>query len=157
MSFFLVSPDERDRAAASHFQKDREHFIVARGALRSILGRYLHGDPAQLRFTYNEYGKPDVMGTAEDRRLRFNLSHTDGLALYAFNLDRQIGLDIEYVKDDFGCEEIAEQFFSIREIAMLRALCRSPSPYFVPHGWRLINVRSGIHRGARLRFFSVRF
>lgn len=120
--FVLLSPDEQDRAAAFHFQKDREHFIVARGGLRSILGRYLHLDPAQLRFTYNEFGKPDVIGTAEDMRLRFNLSHSNGLALYAFNLDRQIGLDIEYVKDDIGCEEIAEQFFSIREIAMLRAL-----------------------------------
>lgn len=120
--FFLLSPDERDRAAAFHFQKDREHFIVARGALRSILGRYLHLDPAQLRFTYNKYGKPALRGTAAVTRLHFSLSHSGGLALYAFNWDRQIGLDIEFVKDDIGWEEIAEQFFSIREIAMLRAL-----------------------------------
>src|SRR5947209_1164927 len=104
--FSLLSPDERDRAAAFHFQEDRECFIVARGVLRSILGRYLHLEPAQLRFAYNKYGKPALMGTSEVTRLCFNLSHSGGLALYAFNWDRHVGLDIECVQEDIDCDEI---------------------------------------------------
>ena len=33
------------------------------------------------------------------RRIYFNLSHSDGIALYAFTQDREIGVDIEQVRD----------------------------------------------------------
>lgn len=45
-----LAADQRTRAGRFHFQKDRTHFIVARGFLRAILGRYLNRDPRTLRF-----------------------------------------------------------------------------------------------------------
>jgi len=54
----ILSADEKTRARRFHFQKDREHFVVARGLLRAILGRYLEMDPSQLRFCYSLHGKP---------------------------------------------------------------------------------------------------
>ena len=49
-----LAADERTRAGQFHFQRDRTHFIVARGLLRTILGRYLarihaHCDSALTR------------------------------------------------------------------------------------------------------------
>jgi 4'-phosphopantetheinyl transferase len=116
-----LSEDEGARAARFYFQKDREHFIVARGLLRSILGRYLDSEPSTLRFSYSNYGKPALVG-AEEAALRFNLSHSGGLALLAVTRGREIGVDLERVRPDFVDDQIAERFFSPREVARLRAL-----------------------------------
>jgi 4'-phosphopantetheinyl transferase len=118
----LLSPDEIARAERFHFRKHREHFTVARGVLRTILGGYLSVEPSQLRFAYSAYGKPALVGIKDQPTLRFNLSHSHELALYGFTLGREIGLDLEYRREDFATGRIAEQFFSAREVEMLRAL-----------------------------------
>ena len=118
----ILSPDELERAARYHFQKDRDHFVVARGGLRTILSRYLNVEPARLLFCYDAYGKPSLSEPSGRPPLRFNVSHAHGLALYGFTLDRRIGIDIEHIREDFASEQIAERFFSQREVAMLRAL-----------------------------------
>src|SRR5689334_9807148 len=53
-----LSPDELERAARFHFDKDRRHFVSGRGILRTILGSYLKVAPHSLRFSYTTYGKP---------------------------------------------------------------------------------------------------
>src|SRR5438128_1553001 len=73
-----LTTDEHERAERFHFQKDREHFIAARGLLRIILGRYLDIEPSQLRFRYNPYGKPVLSEESGGDGLRFNLSHSHG-------------------------------------------------------------------------------
>lgn len=122
-SFFdLLAPDEKQRANRFHFEKDRTHFVVARGVLRRLLARYLDADPALLRFTYNRFGKPALAHDANDPPLNFNLSHAHGLALYALTRGREIGLDVEFIRPEFAGLEIAERFFSPAEVAALRAL-----------------------------------
>lgn len=117
-----LSIEERTRAERFHFQKDREHFMVARGLLRTILGRYLEMEPSQLRFCYGPYGKPSLARGSGSDGLRFNVSHSHGLALYAITLGQELGVDVEWIRPDFANEQIAERFFSPREIAALRAL-----------------------------------
>lgn len=118
-----LSQEERQRADRFHFAKDREHFVVARGVLRDILSRYLGATPARVAFTYSQYGKPSLEeGSGGGGRLRFNVSHSHGLAVYAVARGCEIGLDIEYLRDDLAGLEIAERFFSPTEVAALRAL-----------------------------------
>jgi 4'-phosphopantetheinyl transferase len=117
-----LDPDERARAQRFRFQRDQEHFIVAHGLLRIILGRYLHENPNTLRFSYNPYGKPALAEGYSDHTLSFNLSHASGLALYAVTRGRRIGIDLERIESHFANEQIAEQFFSPRETATLRSL-----------------------------------
>ncbi|HWS86523.1 MAG TPA: 4'-phosphopantetheinyl transferase superfamily protein [Pyrinomonadaceae bacterium] len=119
--FDTLTPDERERAARFHFRKDREHFIVARGVLRDILGGYLDTPPALIRFSYNQYGKPALAQAGDAEALRFNLSHAHEVALYAFARGRDLGLDVEFMRDDFASLEIAERFFSPDEVSTLRA------------------------------------
>lgn len=116
-----LSADEQARAERFRFEKDREQFCLARGLLRLILGRYLEIEPSRLQFRYNDYGKPAVAGSLEDA-IRFNLSHAQGLVLYAFTHGREIGLDLERVRADVAFEKIAAHAFSPREIAALHAL-----------------------------------
>lgn len=117
-----LSLDERGRAERFHFRRDHDSFVVARGMLRIILGRYLNAEPDRLRFRYSHYGKPTLAGEFDEEALCFNLSHSDRLALYAITRGRKIGVDLERIRPDFADEQIAEQFFASGEVAALRAL-----------------------------------
>ena len=114
--------DERERAARFHFEKHRRRFILGRGFLRLLLGRYLKIAPEAVRFAYGPYGKPSLADEHEASGLRFNASNSHELAVYAFVQEREIGVDVEYIKDDFQSEEIAGHFFSAREVQTLLAL-----------------------------------
>jgi phosphopantetheinyl transferase len=50
------------------------------------------------------------------------LSHSHELVLYAVTNGWQIGIDIERIQADLASEQVAERFFSPREVATLRAL-----------------------------------
>lgn len=119
-----LAPDERERAARFYFEKDRRHFIVARGILRALLGGYLQVPASSLHFTYNPYGKPILDLPDRSPALSFNLSHSHEMALYAFTYGREIGADIEYMRplafDEYL--QLAQHHFSPRECATLRAL-----------------------------------
>jgi 4'-phosphopantetheinyl transferase len=119
-----LSPDEQERAARFYFQKDRDHYTAARGSLRLILARYLDVEPRDLGFSYSAYGKPSVISPGIEAGLRFNLSHSGHLALVGVAHGRDIGIDIERVREDFAGEKIAERFFSEREVACLRSVPR---------------------------------
>ena len=121
---FLRTLDEEEHARASrfHFDKHRRHFVVARGVLRLLLGRYLETRPEDVNFNYGSHGKPALGGDHRASLLRFNASHSGELAVYAFVQECEVGIDVEYIKSDFATEEIAERFFSSREIETLTAL-----------------------------------
>ena len=117
-----LTADECARAERFYFQEHRERFIAGRGLLRNILSRDLDREPAQLRFCYNSYGKPALIAETGTEGLRFNLSHSHDMALYAVTRDREIGVDIERFRPDVEAEKLAERFFSPGEAAALRAL-----------------------------------
>jgi 4'-phosphopantetheinyl transferase len=117
-----LAADELARAARFYFDRDRGHFIVARGVLRAILGCYLNRAPACLSFCYNSYGKPALAEESDLDAICFNLSHSYGVALYAVTRGRDVGIDIERIRSDLAVAQIAGRFFSRREIAMLQAL-----------------------------------
>jgi 4'-phosphopantetheinyl transferase len=118
----VLAPDERERAARFHFERDRRRFAVARGLLRTILGSYLNSGPAALRFEYGAQGKPALAPGHNSDSLRFNVSHSEGVALFALARAREVGVDVERVSGRVECEEIAGHFFSPGEVARLRAL-----------------------------------
>lgn len=118
----VLSPQECFRAEKFKFQKDRMPYIIAHAALRRILAGYLEIDPLQLEFREGPYGKPELVSATRSEILNFNLSHSHEAALVAVTRGRQIGVDIEYIKREFGWQEVAERFFAPGEIARLRAL-----------------------------------
>jgi 4'-phosphopantetheinyl transferase len=117
-----LSADELQRAARFHFPRDRRRFTVARGVLRDILGRCLGVPPSELEFRYSAYGKPALADGFDAAGVRFNISHSHEMALFAVTCDREIGVDIEYLGREVRGEDIAERFFSVHERTVLRAL-----------------------------------
>ena len=117
----LLSSDELARANHFRFGKDRERFIVARGMLRIILSRYLECTPCEVDFCYGPHGKPAVAEEGRDS-LYFNLSHSQEIVLYGITTGREIGVDIECIRDDIPVMQIAAHFFSPREHTALGML-----------------------------------
>src|SRR5262249_25045594 len=54
----LMSRDEAERARTFYFDRDRRRFIIARGVLRMLLGRYVGRRPEEIVFQYGPNGKP---------------------------------------------------------------------------------------------------
>ena len=112
-----LSRGEVDRALRLRSDRDRMRFVVARGILRELVGRYLGVEPRRVRFRYGAHGKPVL----DESALAINLSRTGDRALFAFAREREIGVDIERVRQDFPCEHVAAAFFSAAEAAAVRA------------------------------------
>lgn len=118
----LLSIDEQQRADRFHFERDRQHFIASRGMLRCILSSYLDLPPESLGFQYGATGKPALTEDRNPGDLRFNLSHSRALALYAIVLHHEIGVDIEHTSPVRDVETLARRFFSRQEYETLRSL-----------------------------------
>ncbi|RCJ14501.1 4'-phosphopantetheinyl transferase [Nostoc sp. ATCC 43529] len=117
-----LSSDEITRAERFHFPQHRQRFIAGRGILRSILGRYLGIQASEVKFNYQQRGKPVLAETFAKSGLKFNLSHSQELGLCAVNCQREIGVDLEYIRPVSDLEALAKRFFLAREYEMLRSL-----------------------------------
>jgi 4'-phosphopantetheinyl transferase len=118
----LLSPDEVDRASRFHFDLHRVRYVNCRGCVRHILGRYLHRAPTEIRFRYEVSGKPELVAEQNEQQLRFNVSHSSELALLAVTCERAVGVDVELVRDQPDCLELAKRYFSQREYQDLLTL-----------------------------------
>jgi 4'-phosphopantetheinyl transferase len=107
-----LSADERERASRFRFARDRDRFVGARGLLREILALYLNATPGRLSFDYSAHGKPFLAGE-EHSTLRFNVSHSFDVMLLAIAHMREVGVDVEGVRNDgVAMEEIYETVLS---------------------------------------------
>lgn len=94
-----LSPDERQRAARFHFERDRRRFIAARGLQRAILAQYLGRAPVDLVFHYGPAGKPSLAAPGREPPLFFNISRSGACALYAVTTRGEIGVDLESARE----------------------------------------------------------
>ena len=117
----LISADEFERARRFFFDRDRRRYVVGRGILRMLLGRYLHCAPQEIALTYGQYGKPALAQVGGGRALHFNIAHSEGLALYAFTYAGEVGVDVEKMRDLPDWAEVARSAFSPHEYALLLA------------------------------------
>jgi 4'-phosphopantetheinyl transferase len=113
---------ERMKAEHFRFERDRSRFIAARGILRLILASYLSVEPGAIRFCYEKDGKPRLQNAFGKAGIQFNLSHSEGLALYVLTRGHEVGVDVEYMREISEMGQIVEQFFSVRERAFFGGL-----------------------------------
>jgi len=118
----VLARDEIARAERFHFARDRQHFVRCRSAAREILGRYLEIPAQEIRFSYEANGKPQIVEDQNPRQLRFNISHSSGLAVIAVASGRAVGVDVEKIRPDVEYLELAERFFSTNEYQALSAV-----------------------------------
>ncbi len=123
MSRFMqtLSLEERARAERFHFEADRKRHIIGRGLSRNILSHCLGSPADQLKFEYNEFGKPGLAAGLYPP-LQFNVSHSGELVLVGLTLGRTLGVDVERMKKEMASQQIAARFFSTNECRALAAL-----------------------------------
>ncbi len=114
----LLSAAEWARACRFHFDSDRARYIAARALLRTILAPYADCGPCELGIAYGPQGKPRL----EDSMLRFNLSHSGNLLLLAVTFGREIGVDVEEMRDNVQFQILSDHYFDPADAWELRLL-----------------------------------
>jgi 4'-phosphopantetheinyl transferase len=128
----VISAEETARAERFVFPADRRRYVAAHGLLRSILSGYLGASPGAIAFRSNSDGKPRL---AHPERVRFNLSHSGFLGLLAVSADREVGVDIEEIRDIGDMEDLAKTCFSPVERAALAAVPTAQRKWAFFAGW----------------------
>jgi 4'-phosphopantetheinyl transferase len=124
----LLSEGERRRADRFAFDRDRRRFILARAGLRRLLGARLGVGPESIDLVYGPHGKPALGSRLAPSGLRFNLSHRDDVAVYAFSREGDVGVDVEAVRRLDDADRIAARIFSPRENEAYQALGPADRP-----------------------------
>jgi 4'-phosphopantetheinyl transferase len=119
--FLGLDAEEIARAGRFRYESHRRRFILARGALRRILSRYVETPPGDLRFFVESAGKPRLAGR-DVHGVEFSASRTQTHALVAIARFQAIGLDIETVAAKSDLDLVAREQFSPRERAELQRL-----------------------------------
>lgn len=138
--FSLLSRDERERAERFRFDAHRRRYVARRGFLRWLLGRYLGRPGDSLLFGYGAAGKPFLAPEQQpsqrpEEHLTFNLSDSEDVALYAFGLGVELGVDVEHLREMPDALSIAGYSFSQREQEALAALPPEQTSLGFFHGW----------------------
>jgi len=116
-----LSRDESGRAERLRPGPGRDMFVATRGILRRILSIYLGKEPGDIEFGYGKGGKPFVRGTEITPPISFNLSHSHEVAMYAFAAGREVGIDVERLRDVRKPEDVIRRFFSEAEREFFRS------------------------------------
>jgi 4'-phosphopantetheinyl transferase len=120
----ILAPDERQRAAAFRLPAKRREFVVARSALRRLLGALTGQDAASISLAYEPNGKP-YLASPSATGIHFNVSHSGDLALIAVTLGHEIGVDVECVRPREAIASLAARYFAAAEADQLLALPES--------------------------------
>ncbi len=108
----LLNHEESSRTTRFVYEKDRDTCILSRVALRDILGRYLAINPRAIAFNNNEYGKPFIDRKDNADNITFNLSHAGDVIICGITSNRDIGIDVELIKEMESIDALIRQNFS---------------------------------------------
>jgi phosphopantetheine--protein transferase-like protein len=103
----ILDPAELGRYEKMTNEKRRSEFLTSRFLLKSILRQFYDLDSVQIKQSKN--GKPFVKG------IKFNLSHSENVFVFAMTKKTEIGVDIEFSSRVKYFKEIASQYFSQNE------------------------------------------
>jgi 4'-phosphopantetheinyl transferase len=118
----VLSAEERVRQARFRFARHRQQFLVSHALVRVVLSHYSAIDPVAWVFSSNRYGRPEIDQPKTLPSLRFNLSHTDGLAVCAVAVECDVGVDAEWLARGTPGMELASRYFAAAELAHLQAV-----------------------------------
>lgn len=128
-----LSPEEAARAERFRFAEGRGAYICGHAILRYILAHYLNRPPHDIRYSYGHRGKPSLSDAGSV--LRFNMSDSHGVGLFAFARNREVGADVEKIRGEVSFERIARRHFTAAEQQELLALPEAVRQRAFFHGW----------------------
>lgn len=112
-----LSAEECARARRFVFPRDRDRYVRAHATMHTLLGAYTGTTAAEIRLITTSRGKPELSPEQNANAIRFNLSHSAGVGIFAAARGHQLGVDVEVIRP-IGTD-VAEHHFSRRELATL--------------------------------------
>ncbi|WP_369182105.1 4'-phosphopantetheinyl transferase superfamily protein [Streptomyces sp. Y1] len=117
----LLDADERARTARAG-RESRSRFTVLRGAVRQLVAARLGVRPAEVVWRLGPNGKPEPAGAG---RLRVSWSASGPLAVLALAEGREVGVDVEGLREAAVAERMAARWFPFEEA---RFVAEAPEP-----------------------------
>jgi 4'-phosphopantetheinyl transferase len=118
----ILSAEEKERHQRFHFDRDRHLFLVSHALVRRVLSSYIDVEPSAWQFCNNNFGRPEISNSDISSSLRFNLSHTTGLAACVVTLNADCGIDAERIRARGDQMGIAGKMFATPELEELKKL-----------------------------------
>ncbi|MCW6508174.1 4'-phosphopantetheinyl transferase family protein [Lichenifustis flavocetrariae] len=118
----LLDSGDRAKAERCRSPTDRKASLASHALIRATLSRYAPFFPAEWRFAAGLYGKPEIDAGPDEPPMRFNLSHTCGLAAVAVSSRDPVGIDVERVDSARLALDFALATFAPAEGDYLRRL-----------------------------------
>lgn len=131
-----LSAAERQRLAAYRRPADQQRFLLARSALRQLLGHWLERPPGAVAMETGPHGKPRCAGAPA-----FNLSHSGDLILLGFHPHREVGVDVERARPELDWRPIARQVFPPAAAAALESLPAGSQAQAFLRAWCRLEAR----------------
>ena len=117
-----MSADETRRYHRYIRQEDRDLFLLAHALLRHTLSEYADVEPADWCFEIGQDGRPELIGPVTNLDMRFNISHTPGLAAVLISDGADAGVDVERRCGVDDRPALARTVFADAELAALGGL-----------------------------------
>jgi len=116
----FLSAEETARYRRLRLEPVRRRFLGGRLLCRHALSAYTDVRPAEWRFAYGPFGRPELVSNPWG--LRFNLSHTDGLIACVVTRGVPCGVDVELTPARPEDVALADEHFAPSERADLAGL-----------------------------------
>lgn len=113
----LLKPDELERAKRFHRQKDHDRFVIGRAILKQLMGRYLTLPAGSVEFGSGVNKKPFIANGGG--QIEYNMSHSNDAIILAIQGGYPVGVDVEFINNDFGYREVLSDNFSEPEVAYI--------------------------------------
>ena len=118
----FLDGEERSRASRFVRDTDRRRYIATHGCPRLLLPRYTGRAPAVLAIGGSKEGKPVLLPADGPAAVSFNMSHSHGRMLLAVARNREVGADLELIREDVEMLKLAERFYTKAEYAAIASL-----------------------------------
>lgn len=117
----MLSLGEQTRAKAFIDERGYRQYVISRARMRQVLSLYTDVPAPDIHFTVVGDGKPALMDQSP-KKIFFNNTHSGGLGLIAVTSGREVGIDMERVRDIERALQVSKRFFTPEEHAELEAL-----------------------------------
>jgi 4'-phosphopantetheinyl transferase len=111
----LLTPEELERGNRFRRLEDANRFYTSRVVLKLLLAAYTGVAAEEIQLQRSTAGKPEA-----NYPVHFNISHSGNYVLLAF-ARQPVGVDIEYMREDFDYAPVAAQIFHPYELAYMLA------------------------------------
>lgn len=115
----ILNTEEREKLGRFVRPQDSHQYLVSHALVRNVLSRYADIAPSDWRFIQGKHGRPEIIPDTRTR-LRFNLTHTSGLAACIVTLDDDCGIDAELLHERSNPLGVAKRMFSAQELDQLQ-------------------------------------